>query len=156
MFKITESNYEYYKKVYRMVWKYQADLANVDPDSEYSPIKVLSEWEQRSKSLARSGLKEGLRDSLTELLCLPMNLKEELNNQLIKEGLASLNNLFVEIKDIPIKVLKRGKIKNLDEYYIIKEVLADIAYNISSPDREKLDKILFDFENDAAKRKRNG
>lgn len=102
--------------------------------------------ERESKSLAKRGLKEGLRDSLTMILDIPDDSKKELNDELIKKGLPSLYQLISIIKDTPQKVLKRGKIKTLDEYYVIKEILSDLSTDISIDDRNRLESIISEFE----------
>ena len=47
---------------------------------------------------------------------------------------------------MPKKVLEKGKIKNLDEYYIIKEILDDLEYEITESERIDLNKIFGEFE----------
>lgn len=154
MLKITDNNYEIYKQIFEIIWVFEATrLMNIDPNVDYSPIAVLNSWEQRSKSLAKRGLKEGLRDTLTMLLDMPNDLKMELSKQLMEKGLPNLYQLISTIKDTPQKVLKRGKIKNLDEYYVIKEFLVDMSSELSTDDRNRLDSIFFEFENNYGKPK---
>ncbi|PKG50360.1 hypothetical protein [Olleya sp. 1-3] len=144
--KINKSNYEFYKGVFKIIWEFEAKYAKVDPNAEFSPIKVLLNWEKESDSLARRGLREGLRDSLTGLKDLPSNLKTELNNSLISKNFPSINILTSQIRNVPKKVLEKGKIKNLDEYYIIKEILDDLEYEITKSERTDLNKIFGEFE----------
>jgi hypothetical protein len=149
MFKITDDNYQYYKKVYITLCKYTVSLMQVKINSPYTPDNLLDSWEKKSKSLARRGVKEGLKDMLTVLLVeLSPERKTELSNLLISQELPSLNHLVSTIKDTPQKVLKRGKIKNLDEYYVVKEFLDALSSDITATDRESLEEILVDFETD--------
>ena len=129
-----------------MIWEFEAKYAKMDPNAEFSPLNVLQNWEKQSDSLARRGLKEGLRDSLIWLNDFPNELKTELNKNLISNNLPSLNILTSKIKNVPKKVLEKGKIKNLDEYYVVKEVLDDIDYNITEIERTELNKIFGKFE----------
>jgi hypothetical protein len=144
--KINKSNYEFYKGVFKVIWEFEAKYAKMDPNVEYSPINVLKNWEKESDSLARRGLREGLRDSLTGLKDLPTDLKTELNNSLISKNFPSINILTSQIRNVPKKVLEKGKIKNLDEYYIIKEILDDLEYEITKSERTDLNKIFGEFE----------
>src|SRR5690606_28079269 len=144
--KINKSNYEFYKSVFKVIWEFEAKYAEMDPNAEYSPINVLKNWEKESDSLARRGLREGLRDSLTGLKDLPTDLKTELNNSLISKNFPSINILTSQIRNVPKKVLEKGKIKNLDEYYVIKEVLDDLEYELAESERADLNKIFGDFE----------
>lgn len=121
--------------------------------SNTRPFMFSEIGKHKSKSIAGKGLKEGLRDDLTMVIQLPTDQKEILNDQLLSKGLRSLNLLVSTIKETANQVLRRGKIKNLDEYYVIKEVLSDMAYDISDTDRNSLEKIFCDFEDNYRKKK---
>jgi hypothetical protein len=105
MFKITQDNYKDYKKVFEIIWhvinEVRSARRNLLP--EHSPIAVLSNWEKESMSLAKRGLQEGLRDSLTMLTAIgsPPAFINEINNQLTAQNLPTLNKLIATIKDIP-------------------------------------------------------
>jgi len=146
MLKINKKNYEFYKGVFKVIWEYQSKYIKIDPDAEFSPLNVLQNWEKQNDSLARRGLKEGLRDSLIWLKEFPNELKTELNKDLISNNFPSINILTSKIKNIPKKVLKKGKIKSMDEYYVVKEVLDDIDYEITEIERTELNKIFIEFE----------
>ena len=77
---------------------------------------------------------------------LPDDIKEALDKRLIGEGFTGLKKLLAMVRDVPAKVLKRGKIRNLDEYYIVREVLDDMAYDITATDRAQLNTLFADFE----------
>jgi hypothetical protein len=151
MLEITTDNYYLYKRTYEIIWNHYAILSNQDPHTPHSPIKVLENWETKSKSLARRGLKVGLNDLIPQISSLPKNNKIDIDNELKSAGLQPLGILLSTIKNIPEKVLKNGKLKNLEEYYIIKELLSDMTYKLSETDREKLDVIVYDFENNHRK-----
>lgn len=156
MFKINDDNYDHYKKIYQVICKYELSLVQVSFSNEYTPDNILADWEKKSKSLAKRVLKEGLRDILTvAMINMSSEMKNELNHQLTSQDLPSLNQLVSAIKDTPQKVLKRGKISNLDEYYIIKEYLDDLMSEISDTDREKLNTIFVNFETTNSKKKSN-
>lgn len=152
MFKVTDDNYSYYKQVFEIFWKYYAELSKLDSNAEFSPVKVIEAWEKESKLKAKKGLKEGLREMLTMCRDFSVDMKKPLNEQLISKGLPGFEQLVSAINNTPQKVLKRGKIKNLDEYYVIKEFLDDLTSGISETDRERLGKIFSDFENNYNKK----
>jgi len=147
MISITKDTYPFYKRIFEIIWQFQAQHAHIDPAIDYSPIKVLESWELKSMSLARRGLKEGLLDVLTHMSYLSNEYKNEITQQLEAENLPPLNVLISKIKDIPKKVLKKGKIKNIDEFYVIKEICDDISYDITDNDRKELNVLLGVFEN---------
>jgi hypothetical protein len=146
MFKITDDNYDEYKEIYNILWKIHANIMKMDPDIEISPINVLNNWEEKSKSLAKKGLKEGLRDLLSMSMDFSENQKILISNQLINQGFPSFDQLIAIVKNTPQKVLKRGNIKGLDEYYIIKEVLCSPRLDITELELRQLAKIFDDFE----------
>ena len=146
MININKSNYEFYKGIFKVIWEIQARYSSMDSNKDFSPLNVLERWEKQNESLAIKGLKEGLRDSLTWLKEFPIDLRTELDENLNSKNFPSINILASQINNVPNKVLEKGKIKNLDEYYLIKEVLDDVEYEISRSQRAKLNKIFADFE----------
>lgn len=153
MLNITDDNYGRFKQVFELILKFIYRDHPFLLESDASPIKVLEEWEQQSMVKAKKGLKHGLADILSQLKELSDADKEVLNKKLLAEGLTSLWRLIATIAEIPAKVLKRGKIKNLDEWYVIKEVLDTVDSDITDAEREKLEKISSEFENTRRKRK---
>ncbi|MBU3821026.1 hypothetical protein KO566_03050 [Flavobacteriaceae bacterium XHP0103] len=146
MININKSNYEFYKGIFKVIWEIQAKYSNMDSNADFSPLNVLESLEKQSGSLARKGLKEGLRDSLTWIKEFPIDLRTELDKNLISKKIPSINILTSQINNVPNKVLEKGKIKDLNEYYLIKEVLDDVEYEISGSQRAKLNKIFVEFE----------
>lgn len=152
MLKITNDNYEQYKKIAGVLWHYQ--FKNFSPtilSEEVMPMNRLIKWEQKNRPLAKSGLKAGLLDSLSLLQEAPEKYLEELNKELLEAGLPSLALLMTIINDVPAKVLTRGKIRNIQEAYIIKEMLDATDATLIPVDRLKLGQLFFDFENSRRK-----
>jgi len=150
MLKITDENYQEFKQVFEILWKFyienSSNNSKIDPFGEYSPITVFSKWEKKSMPLAKRGLKEGLRELIGYIIELPLEKREEISNHLAARGFLGLKQLVSLVRDTPQKVLKRGKIKNLDEYYIIKEVLANAESSITATNQERLWTIFVEFE----------
>jgi hypothetical protein len=148
MFKITNDNYAHYKKIAEVVWRFQ--FKNYPPgsiDENALPVNVLNRWEQKNRPLAKSGLKEGLLDSLTMLLDAPEPYLVELNNELLQANLPGLGQLMSLVTDVPAKVLKRGSISSIQEWYVIKEMLGNVEAFLTPTDKLKLELLFFDFEN---------
>lgn len=143
MINIDESNYEYYQEIFNILWEFQAKYANIDPKVDYSPLKILLRTKKENNALARKGLQEGLNDTLTGFKDLPWKIKAELDESLSLSSFPSINTLTDQIVKVPKKVLKKGKIKNLDEYYVIKEYLAG---KIPNEERKKLNRIVQEVE----------
>ena len=141
MLKITDDNYDYYKGIYDVLWNFTAKLSGFKYDDENSPIAILNSWEKRSKSLAKKGLKVGMLDAITMLMDQPTNIKNEIDEYLINRGFLGFKQLVSIVKDVHQKVLKKGRIANLDEYYIIKELLCDSSSDITEIEQIQLQKI---------------
>lgn len=127
------------------------DLEKLVPADSH-PVAVLNSWEAKSKSLAKRGLKEGLRDSISSLSAYPKTIIADISADLEKNNLPSLNKLTSIIKDSVKKVLQTKKIKNIDQYYIIKELIDDTVSDITEKERTDLSKYLGDYENKATTR----
>jgi len=48
------------------------------------------------------------------------------------------------------KVLLRGRNRNVDEFYVVKNVLEDDGEDLSEEERAQLDKMRFEFETHSA------
>jgi len=154
MLKITDENYEDYKKVSGILWKFIATANNIDPDSEHSPMIVLADWEKKSKSLAKKGLKSGLIDEITMAMDMSFDVKKQIDEQLSVHGFLTFNQLVLTVQDTLQKALKRGKIRNLDEYYLLKELLDSSEPDVSEVEKRKVEEMLGEFEIDYGKKKK--
>lgn len=146
MVKITNDNYAYYKKVAEVVWRFQFKKYPVQIKEESLPQNVLHHWEDINMPLAKKMLQTGLADSLNELLDAPENYLEELNDDLCAINLPGLAILMTEISEVPAKVLQRGKIRSIQEWYVVKEMLDKTDSPLTAMERLKLELLFFDFE----------
>lgn len=143
MIKIDESNYEFYKKVFEILWAFETKHANIDAKVDFSPLQTLFKVKKENEPLARQGLEEGLNDTLNGFKDLPWKLKAELDEKLSLNNFPSINTLTEQIVNVPKKVLKKGKIKDFDEYHVVKEYMAG---KIPKEERKKLNRIFQEFE----------
>ena len=146
MLKITDSNYDQYKLVFKelndFIYKGYEFLFK-----SHHPVEVLNEFEKANKSLAKKSLRIGLLDMFSMIKeGMPENQKQELHQVLLNKNLPGLWELLSIVNDILAKVLKRGKIRNLDEWYVIKEILDTVDSEISDSDRKRLGEISAAFE----------
>ncbi len=111
-----------------------------------SPIETMNKWEiDTPKSKLYSGLKQALGDSIL-MMQASTKLTEDINVDLIASNLPNVQTLKRLISDTANKAIKRQKIRNIEEYYIIKELIDDTVANISDNERTSLIKLLGDFE----------
>jgi hypothetical protein len=150
MLKVTEFNYDHYKKIAEVLWNYmRKDIGQPDPDSH--PINSLNRWEKLNKDRAIKGLQLGLHDSIASLREASDEQKKELNELLMNADLPSVYNLLTIGQNVPAQVLKRNKIRNIDEYYVLADLLSAVDASLSKEEREKLQDIITAYE---LKRKR--
>ena len=148
-FKINKDNYEIYKKVLDIYWQNLYKTMDQKMQSEMSglsPVEALNKAENEiPKSKLYSGLRQALADSISNMKDHP-KFAADINADLITNNLPSAQTLVGLVSDSVNKVLKRQKIKNIDEYYIVKEFIDDTVSDITNDERTLLSKLLADFE----------
>jgi hypothetical protein len=145
MLKVTEFNYDHYKKIAAVIWDYlRTGAEGTDADSH--PINSLNRWEKLNKTRAIKALQLGLHDAIASLRDAPDKQKEELNGLLLNADLPGMYNLLTIGQNVPAQVLKRNKIRNIDEYYVLKDMLSAGDTSLSAEDRSKLEGIVATFE----------
>jgi len=150
---INKANYEHFKEVARIVFdEVWVDLPSaLTSDPQYHPMNVLAAWELKSPALARRGLKEGLRDAVASFHHWPADRLARLDERLRAKDLPAVAKLRAMVLDPVKKVLKRGVIKNVDEFYLIKEILDDGTSDLAESERSILQEAMFKFEVKVAK-----
>ncbi|MES2268863.1 MAG: hypothetical protein V4520_19010 [Bacteroidota bacterium] len=151
--KIDKSNYEIYKKAYEVLWQYQLKIIQSEglPDGfdvdEVSPIKVLNNWEAENQSIALKGLRAGLHDIISNL---GYNASSEnlrvIDFELKTANLPGIFEMYSELKSTLQKVLKTHRIKSIEEYYIIMEIVSDTTSNLTKTDTDILNNAITVFE----------
>lgn len=144
---INDENYIAYKKVFEIIWKHERSL--IDPgllQIVEDPFELINKWEVESKSRAQKALKAGLIEIISNFKEYPLTLLQAINSDLEENGLPNINSLKVTHQDMLNKIIKRGYIKNMDEYYIINEIMSDQANPLEESQRQRLEQYLYDFE----------
>ena len=144
--KVTQDNYPTYKKVFEIISQRLYKDMNDTLPVEANPVNVLNSWETQSRSIARRGLQAGLNDCLSTVSHYPKEIFEDIDSELERNGLPNLYTLAGFVQKTVRQVLKTGKIKTIDQYYIIKEVLDDTFSEISAEERQSLFNCLTNFE----------
>ena len=144
--KITPDNYAMYKRVYEIFIRniYKTYDGQLSP--EYNPIAILNSWEVKNSSIAKKGLQAGLNDCLSSLKDYPNEILFAINRELEENKLPNIHTLSGAIQKTIKRVLKTGVIKNLDQFYIIKEILDDTTSAMTSEERRILSNSLGTYE----------
>ena len=96
--------------------------------------------------MAKKALQVGINDLLSSLKDYPNEVLLQINAELAKNGIQNIHPLLKIVEQTIAKVLAKKKIKNIDEYYIIKEIIDDVSSSISEKDRNCLLIYFSDFE----------
>jgi hypothetical protein len=97
-----------------------------------------------------SGMKQGVADQLEMTRDLPQRVVKLADEFLVAAGAVSLTEMRRRVWRVIPKVLARGRIRNIDEFYVVKNVLDDDGEDLSAGDRTKLAKIRSEFESRAS------
>ena len=143
---INDKNYKDYKRVFEILWNQLMKELNNEIFENHSPINKLEEFEEKNKNIAKKGLKEGLRDTMIMYKDLPADKKELIEKELKEYNLPSTIKLIGLLENTTRKVLKRQKIKTLDEFYTIKEFVNDLSSDLIESERKELSEMLAKFE----------
>ncbi|MBK6755322.1 MAG: hypothetical protein IPH53_16145 [Flavobacteriales bacterium] len=146
-FSINKDNYEKYKEVSRILFEeiFPPTYWAAKPP-EAHPTNVLERWEREKPGIVKRALKEGLRDAVSMLEDCPPEVIKKIDQRLSAADLPSVSHLRSVVRDTLGKVLKRGQVKNLDEFYVVKEILDNVDSDLPALDRERLSKAMFEFE----------
>lgn len=152
MITINNNNYTLYKSVFEIIWLNLQKKSPFQESPESSPVYILNEWERRSLSMAKKGLKTGLNDLVNMLKDMSKEDRQSLNLELINNKLPDLLTLVVTVTGTLVKVMKRGYIRTTQEWYIIKEYLDDLESGLKEEERKSLGEMFFDFESKQSKK----
>lgn len=143
---INKGNYHHFKEVARIVWEEMGFDGPVPLKPEDQPISILDSWEQHSEALARRGLQEGLRDAVSSLRYCSQETLVRMDRRLKAKDLLGVAAIQAIVLNTLKKVLKRGTIRSLDEFYVVKEMLDDPSSDLAVADRARLGKVMGTFE----------
>ena len=137
-----------------VVWFYTAFPALTGAD--FPPEKVehaiagwLSDFASKS-GRERSEMRSGMRQGINDILAMARDARQEdiarVDRALAKKELPSFRKMAAALGKKHVKILRRGVIKNAEEFYIVAEILSDLEFEISDSDRAALEKISYAYE----------
>ena len=144
--KITDENYITYKAIFEVFWTHYSKFLPPEFNASPSPIDVLNQFEAKGKSFGKRSLQSGIGDLVFMAQDLPNSIIQAIDKDLKDKNLPDFNSFKGAILDSRSKVLKRGKIKNLDEYYIIQELISDMSNGLTEDERQRLSSYIGEFE----------
>lgn len=102
------------------------------------------------KSKALTGLRQAINDTLDDLKDIPPELVIQLDTALRASGIVTLTELRRRYSRQYRGILKRMKIRNETEYYLVKAVLEDVESPVTKSDKSALGEMLLVFEQESS------
>ena len=116
---------------------------SLSPDKQ--PIAGLEALEKKSMKMAFAGLRQTINDCVEMSLHFDHEEVEKLDSQLRSRGIVTLSELRRRYSKSYAKIMKRSRIKNETEYYLLRNVLFDPTEK-TSDERKLLEKLISDYE----------
>jgi hypothetical protein len=123
-----------------------------DLPAEHHPLAVLESMEQKSMSQARLGLGLAINDTLEDSWELSPAEVTAIDLVLAGRGIITLSELRRRYSRQFQGILKRGKIRDETEYYLVTGILASFTAGATDEERMKLDEMVEAYEARSAKK----
>ncbi|MCF3648204.1 hypothetical protein [Synoicihabitans lomoniglobus] len=127
-------------------WFFTAFPAQFPAGEEEKWLNQFSQLKGRERRNAVAGMKQGVNDVLTMARHLPTEARTEIDSALAVKDLPSLRKMEAGLKKKHRTILKRGRIKNEEEFYLVAEILSDLEFDVTDFERTQLEKIALDFD----------
>jgi hypothetical protein len=119
------------------------NLAQIAP--EHHPIFVLEQMEKASPSHARQGLRMALNDCVEQSLGWAPDRVAEIDRDFLAQGLLSLSQVRLQYSRKYASIVKRGRLRNNEELFLVQGILADQSLSISAQERAQLETMSHAF-----------
>lgn len=138
--KIVEPQYADLKKFF-IAWRDEFPPHSMLPP-EHHPVAALNAMEQRSRSRALVGLGMAINDIIEESWKLSPDRVAQIDTKFRANGILQLSELRRRYSRQFRRILKRGKIANDIEYYLVQGILASFTADASEDERRRLEGFL--------------
>ena len=93
-----------------------------------------------------SGYKQAVNDVLSQSRYFTVAQRVAIDRRLAQRSLPNLRRLEMSLRRKHTAILKRGRIRNDEEYYIVQEILADVSFDVTDAERAALSGMAVQFE----------
>lgn len=136
-----------YAELHAFLDFYSTHVSGIDPASLIHPTNVGRRIvTELGRSKALEGLKQAVNDTVEELSGQPIEYIQRLDAALREKGIITFSEILRRYASSYRRILKRGKIKNETEYYLIAGVLADLSSLATHEERVLLDNLVAQYE----------
>ena len=145
--KMSEEREKEFDDLARFLEFYCTRIEGISPDRPEHPSRGLERFvADVGKSKAMPGLKQAINDVIEATIYLTSESLKRIDDELHKQGIVTLSELRRRHSVNYRRILKRGRIKDDTEYYLITGVLCDVDNGISDVDRDFLSKLVAQYE----------
>ena len=142
---IRRDEYDELKRCFGALWPLVLPIPSGLKPEDY-PMAVLERTEKNSRSNAARGLAIAINDLIEMSMGWPIDRVAEVDLQFSSFGLITLSELRRRYSRSYKKIVKRGRIKSLEEYYLIKDMVEGNYSDDDDDELQKLARLLDDFE----------
>jgi hypothetical protein len=137
-------------KAFWLAWEARFPIT-IDLPPEHHPVAVLERMEKASMAKARSGLGMAISDTLEMSWDMPTAEVQAIDAEFKTKGILPLSELRRRYSRQFKVLLKRGRIPNDEEYYLVAGILASFTGDAAEEERERLEGLVADFEHPPCK-----
>jgi hypothetical protein len=119
----------------------------ISPDADIHPARTVeSIIGTYGKSKALAGLRQAVNDTVEETSNWSAEARAALDDALRGAGIMTLSEITRRYAARYKGILKRGKIRNDTEYYLVNGILTDQGSSISDEERQRIQELVDDYE----------
>jgi hypothetical protein len=121
-------------------------------EAEAQPAATIETIRAAASAGADSDIRDTLHHGLFAARFYPAAVRTKLEELLQAKGLPPLSRLDAGFRDTCGRVLKRGRIRSDEEFYVVAEILGGPDFDeLSSDDQRRLGEISYAYERKRAK-----
>lgn len=148
--KMSPEREQEYAELHAYLDYYSTNISGIDPEDPVHPSNVGKRIvEEYGKSKALDGLKQAVNDTVEELSGQPVEYIQTLDAALREKGIVTFSEIRRRYSSSYKRILKRGRIKNETEYYLIAGILADFDSVACEGERGTLEQLVAQYEQSA-------
>lgn len=135
------------QELFKFMDFYATHVDQINSDVSYHPSnsykKILAE---KGEKIAVSGLKMAVNDIVSDSFSYSREDVKKIDDFFIANGVLSLTHMRKMFSSKYKKILKNKKIKNIEEYYLVKDILDSDVMGLNDEERLALEMIKEVFE----------
>ena len=141
---LSDDEYEKLKKFLGLFYEWFEAKPHHPP--QIHPLVVMTGIEKKSPSQARRGLEMAINDCVEMSSDWSPERVAAADRRFLENGAPSLSQIRLKYSKKYLQILERGRVKSLQEYYLVKGVLDSGSIELGAGEEEKLASMLAAYE----------